>query len=133
MPKSKQKTEKSQAKTPQIAQTKHTKKTKRKGVEPITKKRKTLLKKVNKLPIRKGLYTWLDTEGNPIYIGKSNNIRKRAKQHLIKGKSTKNVDKFAEKAQTPAFKYVQQPGYLDKLEKIAVRTYKPSYNNNNFY
>lgn len=94
--------------------------------------KKKLFKKAQKLPGKPGLYTWLDENGIPIYIGKANNIRKRAKQQITKGKSTKDVDDFRSKAVSPAFKYVQQPGYMEKLEKIAVRTYRPEFNSNLF-
>lgn len=95
-------------------------------------KKKSLFQKSTKLPGKPGLYTWLDHNGLPIYIGKANNIRKRAKQHITKGKSTKDVEAFRKKAVSPAFKYVQQPGYMEKLEKIAVRTYRPEFNSNLF-
>jgi excinuclease ABC subunit C len=105
---------------------------KKKAEKDVKEKKKTLLKKVKKLPAKRGLYTWLDENGHPIYIGKAKNVRRRAKQHLIKGESTKDVDKITKEACQPAFKYVQQPGYLDKLEKIAVRAYQPTYNKNDF-
>lgn len=95
-------------------------------------KQKVLLKKAAKLPQTGGLYAWLDENGQPIYIGKSKNVRKRVRQHIVKGKSTKDVDKVLTEAEKPVFKYVQQPAYADKLEKIAVRAYKPKYNENDF-
>jgi len=106
-----------------------------KAVKPIkpTAKRSVLFKKANRLPIRPGLYAWLDDHGTPIYVGRAKNIRKRAKQHLKPGKSDKDVARFSEKAQRPVYKYVQQPSYAHKLEKIAVRAYKPGYNKNLFF
>lgn len=109
-----------------------TTKTKPKKDESDKKKESSVFKKANKLPVKPGLYAWLDADGQPIYIGKAKNIRKRAKQHITKGKSTKDVQKFREEAEQPVYKFVQQPGYLDKLEKIAVRAYKPKYNDRDF-
>jgi excinuclease ABC subunit C len=96
--------------------------------DPTKAKRKFLLSRCKKLPNKPGLYAWLDKSGQPIYIGKANNINRRVHQHLDPTRSKKKTDRVIEKANDVVYKIVQQPGYMGRLEKLAVRAYKPELN-----
>lgn len=98
------------------------------GDSATKQKRKFLLSRLKKLPQSPGLYTWLDANGQPLYIGRAKNIRRRAKQHLDGTRDKKKTDSIVNGAADVAFKHVQQPGYMGRLEKMSVRTYKPTLN-----
>jgi DNA polymerase-3 subunit epsilon len=48
--------------------------------------------KINSLPDLPGVYYFLDSQGNVIYVGKSKNIRQRIRQHLNNHTTKKSVE-----------------------------------------
>jgi DNA polymerase-3 subunit epsilon len=56
---------------------------------PVEKEMDVPIQLIEKLPEKKGIYFFHDKEGNLIYVGKANNIRKRVVSHFKKGSSFK--------------------------------------------
>lgn len=98
-------------------------------------KRRKLGKLTKKVPEEPGLYAWTDSQGQPTYIGKSNNIKRRVKEHL-KSKEPDKDGKIMNGSQGLVYKVVQRPpegNPIGQIEKKAVRAYKPPINNFKFY
>ena len=97
--------------------------------EEIKVKRKKLLRKTNKLPNKLGVYAWLNKDGKPVYIGRSNNVKERTKTHIETNKSgKKDPQQIARDVSRVVYKYTQTPGDARKQESMAIRAYKPKYN-----
>lgn len=87
----------------------------------------TLDQKVGKLPSSAGTYYLYDGSQKLQYIGKSNNIKNRVKQHLRGGKTYKSRD-FSEIIHEIDYKVTgSELGALLK-EAIDIKKYKPPYN-----
>lgn len=84
---------------------------------------------LSSLPQSPGIYIFQDEAQNPLYIGKSINIRSRIKQHLEQGKLThsKQATFFTK---TYSLKYIKTASDIQAviLEAQLIKTLTPAYN-----
>jgi excinuclease ABC subunit C len=81
------------------------------------------------LPSLPGIYIFQDKKENPLYIGKSINIKTRIKQHL-EASQNKLSKQAAFTSQTKSLKYIRTDSDLSAiiLEAELIKTLKPRYN-----
>ncbi len=82
---------------------------------------------VNKLPEEKGVYYFHNEKGDIIYIGKSNNIRKRALSHFAEKENSKTLRMKTEIAGI-TFQATGSELIALLLESDEVKKHKPRYN-----
>ena len=83
--------------------------------------------KINHLPNCPGVYHFLDSQGEIIYVGKSKNIRQRVKTHLINHSTKKAVEMLDHIADVKAECTGSELIAL-LLESEQIKQYKPLYN-----
>jgi len=81
------------------------------------------------LPENPGVYLFLDKEGNPIYIGKAKNLKKRIKQYFRKDTGLKGSTIIRKAVEV---KYIITDSEIEALllEDTLIKKHKPRYNIN---
>lgn len=72
-----------------------------------------------------GIYRMYDKSGEVIYVGKSNNLHRRLKQHI--GKDT-NTAYFIDEVKKYQWLTEPDPVYQNLLEAIFIAYHRPKYN-----
>ncbi len=87
-----------------------------------------LREKINKLPSKTGVYIFKDENGDYLYIGKAENIKKRVKTHLENPNPSGKEAVLARK--TASIDYMVTPSEVEALilECNLIKEYKPRYN-----
>lgn len=73
-----------------------------------------------------GIYRLYDESGKVIYVGKSNNLKRRLKQHL--GHDT-NTKYFIDEVKKAEWLVEPDPVFQTLLEAIFIAFHRPKYNN----
>ena len=86
---------------------------------------KDFLKEIPKSP---GVYKFLDTSGNPLYIGKAKILNKRVSSYFRKSSRSKKIEKLLEKAKYIEFALTNTE--LESLlhEQYLIKELKPKFN-----
>src|SRR5690606_4481963 len=85
-----------------------------------------------KLPEKQGIYFFFDSEGELLYIGKTNNLLMRMKNHFSAPHSG-HLAKDKDKIQKIAFFTVEEPMERDIYEIYEINNLQPKLNRQNAY
>ena len=83
---------------------------------------------VNKLPEETGVYYFLNQKGQPIYIGKSKNIRKRVIQHFHSDKESKRFLELKQKVHDFDVQLTGSELISEIIEAGEIKRFMPEFN-----
>ena len=86
-----------------------------------------ILKNINKIPKKPGVYLFKDTDGRILYIGKALDLKKRVRSHFAKAGNFFS-SQFAEKISDIDWIKTENESQALILENQLIKKYRPRYN-----
>ena len=87
-----------------------------------------LAKLVYDLPFKPGVYIWKDERGNPIYVGKAKELRKRVSSYLRKRSLDRKTWELMREAKDLETIITDTEREALFLESTLIQKHKPKYN-----
>lgn len=81
----------------------------------------------NKIPTRPGIYVLYDKDNQVLYVGKSNSLRNRVKQHFY-GHNNSRTNVYANKYESVSLIFCDELTLLDELETRVIQRLRPLLN-----
>lgn len=95
---------------------------------PIHQKRQELHDKISILPTTPGVYTYYDSEGTVIYVGKAKNLKRRVSSYFNRTHESVRTNLLVRAIADMSYIVVPTEGDALNLENSMIKEYKPRYN-----